>query len=116
MKSRLMILTVLSYVIVSGLTVFTFSATGQVGSFTRDDLIAYTSEWKGERLLDGRPKVSDDIIERMKIVPVTLAWSVLSGEGYESQYDGSEWTCIHPGEVLVGRALTVRYMPMRYLV
>ena len=85
----------------------------QVGNFTKKDLIEYSKEWTGERFNDGRPRIPDDILERMKNVPVTLAWGVLSGEGYKNQYDGSEWECIHPGQVLVGRALTVRYMPAR---
>ena len=90
-----------------------FPVAAQVGTFAREDLIEYTREWTGERFPDGRPRVPDVILERMKIVPVTLAWSVLAGEGYESQYDGSEWKSIHPGAVIIGRALTVRYMPLR---
>ena len=43
-------------------------------NLTRDELIEYTHEWEGERFPDGRPKVSDDIIERMKNVSVTQAW------------------------------------------
>ncbi len=30
--------------------------------------MALTGEWKGERLPDGRPKVPDAILERMKTV------------------------------------------------
>ena len=50
-------------------------------NLTRDELIEYTHEWKGERFPDGRPKVSDDIIERMKSVSVTQAWGTLRGNG-----------------------------------
>ena len=85
----------------------------QVNNFTREDLIEYTKEWAGERFADGRPRVPDDILERMKKVPITLAYGVLGGEGYKSQYDNSEWECIHPDQVLVGRVLTMRYMPFR---
>ncbi len=85
----------------------------QVHNFTKEDLIEYTKEWTGERFFDGRPRVSDDILERIKKVPVTLAYGVLNGEGYRNQYDGSKWECVHPGQVLVGRALTVQYMPYR---
>lgn len=78
----------------------------------KDELIEYTREWTGERFPDGRPKVSDSIIERMKQVTITQAWGVLQGEGFCWQYEGN-WMCTHPGEVLVGRALTAVYMPRR---
>ncbi len=85
----------------------------QVNNFTGEDLTEYTIEWTGERFNDGRPRVPNDILERMKNVPITLAYDILSGEGYQNQYDDTEWECIHPDQVLVGRALTVRYMPFR---
>jgi regulator of RNase E activity RraA len=77
-----------------------------------EELIDYTPEWSGERFPDGRPRVPDDIVERMKQVTVTQAWGVLSGAGYEWQYEGG-WQCTHPGGVLVGRAVTALYMPRR---
>jgi regulator of RNase E activity RraA len=77
-----------------------------------EELIEYTREWDGERSPDGRPRVPDDILERMRRVTITQAWGVLRGEGYEWQFEGN-WECTHPGEVLVGRALTAMYMPRR---
>jgi regulator of RNase E activity RraA len=88
------------------------TATAQVGVFTREDLIEYTSQWKGERFPDGRPKVPDGIIERMKQVSVTHAWSILKGQGYDWQYEG-DFKSINPGQVIVGRAVTAVYMPRR---
>jgi len=81
-------------------------------SMTPDELIEYTPDWEGERFDDGRPKVTDDIIERMKNVSITQAWGVLRGKGYEHQYDGG-WEHTHPGLTLVGRAVTAMYMPRR---
>ncbi len=78
----------------------------------KDELIEYTREWKGERFPDGRPRVPDDILERMRQVTITQAWGVLGGAGYKWQYEGN-WFCIHPDDVLVGRALTAMYMPRR---
>ncbi|MFO7918983.1 MAG: hypothetical protein R6V13_12995, partial [Anaerolineae bacterium] len=72
-------------------------------NLSREEIIAYTPAWKGERFPDGRPKVSDDIIERMRAVTVEEAWGVLRGEGYEWQYEGG-WECTQPGQPLVGRA------------
>lgn len=81
-------------------------------NLSKDELIEYTREWEGERSPDGRPKVSDDILERMKRVTITQAWGVLTNAGYKWQYEGN-WYCTHPGQVLVGRALTAVYMPRR---
>lgn len=77
-----------------------------------DEIIDYTREWTGERFADGRPKVSDDIIQRMRNVTITEAWGVLRGDGYHHQYVGG-FMPTHPGEVLAGRALTAMYMPRR---
>jgi regulator of RNase E activity RraA len=76
------------------------------------ELIDYTPDWTGERFADGRPKVADGILERMKQVTITQAWGVLRGDGYHHQYEGN-FICTHPGGVLVGRALTAMYMPRR---
>ena len=77
-----------------------------------EELIEYTPEWQGERFADGRPKVPDDILERMCNVSITQAWGVIRGPGYNWQYEDG-WVCTHPGQVLVGRALTAMYMPRR---
>jgi 4-hydroxy-4-methyl-2-oxoglutarate aldolase len=81
-------------------------------NLSKDELIEYTREWKGERFPDGRPKVPDNILDRMKRVTITQAWGVLQGDGYKWQYEGS-WVCTHPDQILVGRALTAVYMPRR---
>lgn len=77
-----------------------------------EELIEYTPDWDGERFPDGRPRVPDGIIERMKNVSITQAWGVMRGAGYEHQYEGG-WARTHPGKTLVGRALTAMYMPRR---
>ena len=76
------------------------------------ELAFYTAEWKGERYEDGRPKVSDDVLERMKNVSIEEAWGVLRNEGYHNQFAG-EWEMIHEDVPIVGRALTAQYMPLR---
>lgn len=73
---------------------------------------ALTSEWKGERFPDGRPKVSDSILERLKNISIEEAWGVLRNKGFQNQYEG-DWTIIHPDEVMTGRVVTAQYMPLR---
>jgi regulator of RNase E activity RraA len=79
---------------------------------SKEELIALTPEWSGERFSDGRPKVSDDIIRRMKSVSVEEAWAVMSNAGYKYQI-AEDWQIINPDSVLVGRAVTSTFMPGR---
>lgn len=79
---------------------------------SKEELIFLTAEWKGERFPDGRPKVPDDIIKRMKSVSVEEAWAVMNNEGYRYQI-AEDWKLINPDSVLVGRALTATFMPGR---
>lgn len=88
------------------------SAYSQAVKLSSEELITLTSKWEGERFPDGRPHVPDDILERMKLVNIEEAWSVLRNEGYNYQFERG-WKHTHPGGVLVGRALTTVYMPLR---
>jgi regulator of RNase E activity RraA len=72
----------------------------------------YTAEWEGERYPDGRPKVSDDLLSRLKNISIEEAWGVLRGEGFNNQFE-SGWKMLHEDEPFVGRALTAQYMPLR---
>jgi regulator of RNase E activity RraA len=87
-------------------------AYSQQVQISKEELIALTPEWQGERFADGRPKVPDDIIRRMKLVSVEEAWATMSNAGYRYQIaDG--WEQINPDSVLVGRAVTTTFMPGR---
>jgi hypothetical protein len=85
-------------------------AAAQPGILTREMLIQYTPDWKGERFADGRPKVSDDILKRMKSVTLEEAWAQLRTSGFNHAYEDG-WFSIHPEQVLVGRALTAQWLP-----
>jgi 4-hydroxy-4-methyl-2-oxoglutarate aldolase len=73
---------------------------------------ALTSEWKGERFADGRPKVSDAILERLKKISIEEAWGVLRNKGFMNQFEG-DWTIVNPAEAMTGRVVTAQYMPLR---
>lgn len=88
------------------------AAPAQEGFFSKDAVIKYTPLWKGERFEDGRPKVPDTILDRMKDVTLEEAWAVLRGANYNYQYEDG-WFVIHSDKVLVGRALTAEWMPGR---
>ncbi len=87
-------------------------ATAQQVAMTREQVMAMTPEWKGERLPDGRPLVPDNILNRLKNISLEEAWGVLRNSGYNNQFEG-DWMILRPEQVLVGRALTVQYLPKR---
>ena len=94
------------------LTGVTLRARAQQEFFTPADVTKYTPDWKGERFPDGRPKVPDSILDRMKNVTLEEAWATLQQGGFMHQYEDG-WLSIHGDKVLVGRALTAVWMPGR---
>jgi regulator of RNase E activity RraA len=77
----------------------------------KEELIFLTSEWKGERFADGRPKIADNLLERAKHIMIDDAWTVLKNEGYLNQYEGG-WKTVND-TLMTGRAVTAMYMPTR---
>jgi 4-hydroxy-4-methyl-2-oxoglutarate aldolase len=90
----------------------TIPLAAQIGMFSKEQLIALTSEWKGERFPDGRPKVPDSVLDRLKDTTAEEAWGTLRHAGYRLQFEGN-WKEINPGERLIGRAVTAVFMPYR---
>lgn len=85
---------------------------GQQVTLTKEQIVAMTPEWKGERLPDGRPLVPDKILQRLKNISLEEAWGILRSKGYNNQYEG-DWMVLKPDQALSGRALTVQYLPKR---
>ncbi|HZE82990.1 MAG TPA: RraA family protein [Puia sp.] len=80
-------------------------------TISKDELIFLTSEWKGERFPDGRPKVSDDLIARAKNIGIDDAWTVLKNLGYTNQFELG-WKTVND-VTITGRAVTAMFMPSR---
>jgi 4-hydroxy-4-methyl-2-oxoglutarate aldolase len=84
----------------------------QLVKFSKQELIDYTAQNPFGRLPDGRPRVPDDLLERARGLSSEEIWEVLEDKGYHNQYaDGFQ--VLHPGKTMVGRALTVQFMPLR---
>jgi len=81
-------------------------------TISRDELIFLTSEWKGERFADGRPKVPDDLLVRAANVGIDDAWTVLKNLGYTNQFEYG-WKMVNDTIPVIGRALTAMFMPSR---
>jgi len=91
---------------------FFYEGTLSAQTLSKEELIFLTSEWKGERFSDGRPKIPDELLERAKKIAIDDAWTVLKNEGYLNQFEGN-WKRVHDDVTVVGRALTAMYMPSR---
>ncbi len=78
----------------------------------KEDIELWTQKNPYPRFPNGRPRVPDDILERMKLVSVEEAWGVMKGHGYNNQYEGN-WLNVHPERVLVGRAVTASFVHTR---
>lgn len=93
----------------AGITSFEGSLFAQ--TISKEELIFLTSEWKGERFADGRPKIPNDLLERAKHIMIDDAWTVLKNEGYLNQYEGG-WRTVND-LTMTGRAVTAMYLPSR---
>ncbi len=87
-------------------------ANGQHIGSSPEYIKALTAEWKGERFDDGRPRVSDAFLERLKNISIEEAWGVLRNKGFQNQFEG-DWTIILPDSSMTGRVVTAQYMPLR---
>ncbi len=77
----------------------------------RDEIIALTPQWKGERFDDGRPKVDDKYLKALKNLTLEEVWKPIFVKGYESQFEGrlnesiltgeSEPVVKHTGDILL---------------
>ena len=92
--------------LVTFLAAETFSQT-----IPKDELVFLTSEWKGERFADGRPKIADDLVSRAKIIGIDDAWTVLKNLGFTNQFEMG-WKTVND-EPFAGRAVTAMFMPSR---
>lgn len=79
---------------------------------SRDELAELTAAWCGERFADGRPRVPDELLARLKQATTEQAWGAMLHEGYVRQFAGG-WRETRPGTVIVGRAVTARFLPHR---
>ena len=103
-------------IIVAILSLVAFTANAQFNrvAMNREYIISITAQWKGERLPDGRPFVSDNLLERLKNVVLTHAWGALKSRKFNNQFQG-KWIMVNPDKntVMTGRVVTAQYMPQR---
>jgi len=102
-----------NFLIITPLLVFcSYFSQAQSITPSKEQMDYYTQDWEGKRAEDGRPFVSDDLLNRLKNISIEEAWGVLRGKGYHNQFAGN-WEMLHADEPFVGRALTAQYFPGR---
>lgn len=79
----------------------------------KDEIIALTPQWKGERLSDGRPKVDEKYLKALRDMTLEEVWKPIFVKGYESQFEGRLHTLHNDNRKLIGRAVTATYCPYR---
>lgn len=100
-----------SFVLISILFCGIIANAQNVGS-TPEYIKAITSQWKGERFPDGRPKVSDAFLQRLENCTLEQIWGYLTDKGYRNQVE-TGWMILKPGQVMVGRVVTTQFTPSR---
>ena len=78
--------TLSSVAVVAFLVCGTFPAVAQVKQ-TKEQMMFYTSEWKGERFPDGRPKVPDNLLKRALDLSIEDTLDYLREQGYRNQFE-----------------------------
>ena len=104
MKLHRVIISIMVFVITMQHAVF-------AQTISKDEMLFLTSEWRGERFADGRPKIPDSLLVRAKYIMIDDAWTVLKNEGYTNQFEGN-WKSVNDS-AMTGRAVTAMYMPSR---
>jgi len=100
----------LAVVTLAGLAVV-LPARAQVFKLTPEQLTKYTANNPFDRFPDGRPKVPNAILEKVKGLSAEEVFGI-EHQGYPNQYEGG-WKIVRPEQRLVGRAFTLLLMPLR---
>src|SRR5512135_2285196 len=103
--SRILLLALLGIVLVPA------HSPAQVFTWTPEEMVKYTAQNPYERFPDGRPKVPDSILERVKGLSAEEVLGI-ARFGFKYQY-ASGFYVNRPGTKLVGRAFTLMLMPYR---
>ena len=94
------------------LALFAVPLTAQIEGFSRQQIIKYTPKNPYGRFADGRPKVPDDVIDKLRRASSEMLWKPLWDRNYRFQWEG-RWKINRPEIKLIGRAFTAEYMPVR---
>ena len=78
----------------------------------KEQIMELTREWQGERFADGRPRVEDVYLEKLRAMTLEEIWLPLYVKGYHFQFEGS-MKILQSDKKLIGRAVTCTFVPTR---
>ena len=109
MKRRVSFLRALALLLGTGV------AGAQLWQLTPEQLTQYTPGNPFERFPDGRPKVPDDLLDKLRTMDIGIEDMVgaIRAKGYPNQYEPGPWKRLNRQTKLVGRVFTVQFMPSR---
>jgi 4-hydroxy-4-methyl-2-oxoglutarate aldolase len=90
------------------------STSAQLFQWTPEQLIKYTKKNPYDRFPDGRPKVPDELLNRLKGLIAEEVQAALPSQDFPNQFESLDgWKVLQPDKKMVGRVLTVQFMPAR---
>ncbi|MDE3198316.1 MAG: hypothetical protein KGN84_18350, partial [Acidobacteriota bacterium] len=87
------------------------SCSAQIFKLTPEEMIRHTANNPFGRFPDGRPKVPDDILERVKGLSAEEVFGI-ERRGYPNLFENG-FKIVKPEKKLVGRAVTLMLVPLR---
>ena len=100
--------------VLAGMFLCADSASAQLFQWTPEQLIKYTKKNPYDRFPDGRPKVPDEMLKRLKGLIAEEVQAALPSQEFPNQFESREgWKVLQPDKKMVGRVLTVQFMPAR---
>jgi regulator of RNase E activity RraA len=106
-------------ILIFGFLLLAFNSKSQNVVWPSISIQELTPDWTGERTPDGRPKVSDQLLERLKALSMEEVWASLRRSGYQNQFENfastfeNGWQILHPEKAMTGRVVTAQFMPLR---
>ena len=84
------------------------SASAQLFQWTPEQLIKYTKKNPYDRFPDGRPKVPDEMLTRLKGLIAEEVQAALPSQDFPNQFESRDgWRTLNADKKMVGRVLTV---------
>ncbi len=100
--------------VLAGLLLCADSASAQLFQWTPEQLTKYTVKNPYGRFPDGRPKVPDEMLKRLKELIAEEVQAALPGQEFPNQFESRDgWKVLNADKKMVGRVLTVQFMPHR---
>ena len=90
------------------------AAHAQLFQWTPEQLIKYTVKNPYDRFPDGRPKVPDEMLKRLKALIAEEVQAVLPDRGFPNQFEPREgWKVLQPIRRWSAGCFTIQFMPTR---